>query len=405
MLKSTTALAITRVLAFGAMGLTLASGAMAANYDQGASDDEIKFGTIVPLSGPASAYGSTGTCIAAYFDMVNDKGGINGRKVSVSVQDDGYNPAKMLEQARRLVEREGVLFIAGNIGTPTNSAIHRYMNQRKVPHLFLTTGASKWDDPENYPWTMPYIPSYAAEGRIYAKYIKENMPDAKIGILYQNDDFGRDYMDAFIDQLGDESMVVSAVSYDTSAATVDSQMSTLKESGADVFFNVASPKFAAQAIRRAGEIGWNPTQFLVSVSNAKSAVLEPAGLDHSTGIISTQYLKEPTNPAYAEDADVQAWQAFKADYFPNASDGNWWDWSCYSTAFTIEYVLKQAGDELTRENLMRVASSLDGFEAPMLLPGITVNTAADDFAPIEAMSLMKFDGDNWALFGDVIAVD
>lgn len=405
MLKSTTALAITRVLAFGAMGLTLASGAMAANYDQGATDDEIKFGTIVPLSGPASAYGSTGTCIAAYFDMVNDKGGINGRKVSVSVQDDGYNPAKMLEQARRLVEREGVLFIAGNIGTPTNSAIHRYMNQRKVPHLFLTTGASKWDDPKNYPWTMPYIPSYAAEGRIYAKYIKENMPDAKIGILYQNDDFGRDYMDAFIDQLGDESMVVSAVSYDTSAATVDSQMSTLKESGADVFFNVASPKFAAQAIRRAGEIGWNPTQFLVSVSNAKSAVLEPAGLDHSTGIISTQYLKEPTNPAYAEDADVQAWQAFKADYFPNASDGNWWDWSCYSTAFTIEYVLKQAGDELTRENLMRVASSLDGFEAPMLLPGITVNTAADDFAPIEAMSLMKFDGDNWALFGDVIAVD
>ena len=405
MLKSTNALAITRVLAFGAIGLTLASGAVAATYDKGASDDEIKFGTIVPLSGPASAYGSTGTCIAAYFDMVNDKGGINGRKVSVSVQDDGYNPAKMLEQARRLVEREGVLFIAGNIGTPTNSAIHRYMNQRKVPHLFLTTGASKWDDPENYPWTMPYIPSYAAEGRIYAKYIKENMPDAKIGILYQNDDFGRDYMDAFIDQLGDDSMVVSAVSYDTSAATVDSQMSTLKESGADVFFNVASPKFAAQAIRRAGEIGWEPTQFLVSVSNAKSAVLEPAGLDYSTDIISTQYLKEPTNPAYAEDADVQAWQAFKADYFPKASDGNWWDWSCYSTAYTIEHVLTQAGDELTRENLMRVASNLDGFEAPMLLPGITVNTAADDFSPIEAMSLMKFDGDNWALFGDVIAVD
>jgi ABC-type branched-subunit amino acid transport system substrate-binding protein len=396
MLKSTTALAL---------GLTFASGAMAANYDKGASDEEIKFGTIVPLSGPASAYGSTGTCIAAYFDMVNDKGGINGRKISVSVQDDGYNPAKMLEQARRLVEREGVLFIAGNIGTPTNSAIHRYMNQRKVPHLFLTTGASKWDDPENYPWTMPYIPSYAAEGRIYAKYVKENMPDAKIGILYQNDDFGRDYMDAFIDQLGDESMVVSAVSYDTSAATVDSQMSTLKESGADVFFNVASPKFAAQAIRRAGEIGWGATQFLVSVSNAKSAVLEPAGLEHSTGIISTQYLKEPTNPAYAEDADVQAWQAFKADYFPKASEGNWWDWSCYSTAYTIEHVLKEAGDELTRENLMQVASNLDGFEAPMLLPGITVNTSADDFAPIEAMSLMKFDGENWALFGDVIAVD
>lgn len=396
MLKSTTALAL---------GLTVASGAMAATYDQGASDEEIKFGTIVPLSGPASAYGSTGTCIAAYFDMVNDKGGINGRKISVSVQDDGYNPAKTLEQARRLVEREGVLFIAGNVGTPGNSAIHRYMNQRKIPHLFLTTGASKWDDPENYPWTMPYIPSYAAEGRIYAKYIKDNMPDAKIGILYQNDDFGRDYMDPLIDELGDDSMVVSAVGYDTSAATVDSQMSTLKESGANVFINVASPKFAAQAVRRAGEIGWDATQFLVSISNAKSAVLEPAGLDYSTGIISTQYLKEPTNPAYAEDADVQAWQAFKADYFPKASDGNWWDWSCYSTAYTIEHVLKEAGDELTRENLMKVASNLGGLEAPMLLPGITVNTSAEDFAPIEAMSLMKFDGENWVLFGDVIAVD
>lgn len=396
MLKSTTALAL---------GLSLATGTMAQNYDPGASDDEIKFGVIVPLSGPASAYGSTGTCIAAYFDMVNEKGGVNGRKVNVSVQDDGYNPAKTLEQARRLVEREGVLFIAGNVGTPGNSAIHRYMNQRKVPQLFLTTGASKWNDSENYPWTMPYIPSYAAEGRIYAKYIKENMPNAKIGILFQNDDFGRDYTDPFVAELDDEKMVVAKVSYDVSAATVDSQMSALKESGADVFINVASPKFAAQAIRRAGEIGWEPVQFLVSISNAKSAVLEPAGLEYSTGIISTQYLKEPTNPVYAEDADMIAWREFKANYFPKASEGNWWDWSCYSTAFTIEHVLTQAGDELTRENLMLEAQNLKDFKAPMLLPGITVNTSEDDFAPIEAMSLMKFDGDNWALFGDIIAVD
>ena len=221
----------------------------------------------------------------------------------------------MLEHTHRLVEREGVLFIAGNVGTPTNSAVHRYMNQREVPHLFLTTGASKWDNPDEYPWTMPYIPSYAAEGRIYAKYLKENMPGAKVGILFQNDDFGRDYMDAFIDQLGDESMVISKVSYDTSAATVDSQMSTLKESGADVFFNVSSPKFAAQAIRRAGEIGWESAQFLVSVSNAKSAVLEPAGLETSTGIVSTQYLKEPTNPAYADDPDMVAWREFKENYW------------------------------------------------------------------------------------------
>ncbi|WP_240534967.1 ABC transporter substrate-binding protein [Notoacmeibacter marinus] len=387
------------------MGLVLASAAMAADYDKGASDDEIKFGTIVPLSGPASAYGSTGTCIAAYFDMVNDRGGINGRTVTVSVQDDGYNPAKMLEQARRLVEREGVLFIAGNIGTPTNSAIHRYMNQRKVPHLFLTTGASKWDDPESYPWTMPFIPSYAAEGRIYARYIKETMPDSMIGILYQNDDFGRDYLDAFVAELSDESMVAAAVSYDTSTATIESQMSTLKDSGADVFFNIASPKFAAQAIRRAGEIGWDTTQFLVSVANAKSAVLEPAGLAYATGIISTQYLKEPTNPAYAEDADVAAWKEFQSTYFPKGSDGNWWDWSCYATAYTIEHILTQAGDVLTHENLMKLASNLEEFEAPMLLPGIAITTSPEDFAPIEAMSLMKFDGENWALFGDVIAVD
>lgn len=396
MLKPVTALA---------MSATLASGALAATYDTGASDDEIKFGIIVPLSGPASAYGSTGPCVAAYFDMVNDQGGINGRKVSVFVQDDGYNPAKTLEQARRLVEREGVLFIAGNIGTPTNSAIHRYMNQRKVPQLFLTTGASKWADPEDFPWTMPFIPSYAAEGRIYARYIRENMPDAKVGILYQNDDFGRDYMEPFVEELGDESMIAARVGFDTSAATVDSQMSTLKDSGATVFLNIGSPKFAAQAVRRAKEIGWNPTQFLVSVANAKSAVLEPAGLDAAQGIISVQYLKEPSNPAYADDPDMRAWRDFRANYAPSLSEGNWWDWSCYSTSYTLQHVLTEAGDDLTRENIMKIASNLTDFEAPMLLPGITINTGPDDFSPIEAMSLMRFEGEDWTLFGDVMSID
>ncbi|MEL7202792.1 MAG: ABC transporter substrate-binding protein [Pseudomonadota bacterium] len=397
MLKTTIATVLGGLLASGA--------AMADNYDEGATDDEIKFGVIVPLSGPASAYGSVGHCFEGYFNAVNDKGGINGRKINVLVQDDGYNPAKTLEQARRLVEREGVLFLAGDLGTPTNSAIHRYMNQREVPQLFITTGASKWDDPENYPWTMPYLPSYAAEARIYAKHINEAIPDAKIGILYQNDDFGRDYKDAFIDQLEDKGMVVSEVSYDVTGATIDSQMSTLKDSGATVFFNIASPKFAAQAIRRAGEIGWDTTQFLVSVSNAKSAVLDPAGLENAEGIISTQYLKAPSDPAYANDPDVKAWHEFKANYFEKGSEGNWWDWACYSSAFTLEHVLNEAGDNLTRENIMAIAANLDGFEAPMLLPGISVNTSADDFSPIEAMSLMKFEDGNWTLFGDVIAVD
>ncbi|RJL05517.1 branched-chain amino acid ABC transporter substrate-binding protein [Paracoccus aestuarii] len=395
MLKSTTAFVL---------GLGLASAALGQSYDTGASDDEIKFGVILPLSGPASAYGSAGACFEGYFNRVNDNGGINGRKVSVIVRDDGYNPARTLEQARRLVERDGVLFIAGNIGTPGNSAIHSYMNQRKVPHIFLITGASKWDDPENYPWTMAFTPSYAAEALIYAQYIKENFPQGKVGILYQNDDFGRDYLEPFLQELG-EDMVVSQVSFDTTAATVDSQMSALKDSGADIFFNVASPKFAAQAIRRAGEIGWAPTQFLVSVSNAKSAVLEPAGLAFSDGIITTQYLKEPSSPAYAEDADVAAWHDFRDNYFRAGSEGNWWDWSCYSASFAIEHVLNEAGDDLTRTNLMAVASGLKDLETPMLLDGITLTTGPDDFAPIEAMSLMRFNGDSWELFGDVMNVD
>ncbi|MEP3475466.1 MAG: ABC transporter substrate-binding protein [Hyphomicrobiales bacterium] len=379
--------------------------AIAADYDTGATDKEIKFGVTVPLSGPASAYGSVGSCFEGYFNSVNDKGGINGRMIKVLVQDDGYSPAKTLEQTRRLVEREGVLFMAGGLGTPTNSAIHRYMNQRKVPQLFITTGASKWDDPKNYPWTMPYLPSYAVEARIYAKHINNTMPKAKVGILFQNDDFGRDYKDAFVETLKDKSMVVSEVSYDVSGATIDSQMSKLKESGATVFFNISTPKFAAQAIRRAGEIGWKPTQFLVSVASAKSAVLEPAGLEYAKGIISAQYLKAPSDPAFANDPDVKAWHEFKASHFPKGSDANWWDWSCYSAAATLKHVLSKAGDNLTRANIMSIASNLNQHDAPMLLPGIKVNTSSNDFAPIESMSLMRFENGNWKLFGDLISAD
>lgn len=388
-----------------AMQALVAGGAAAQTYDPGANDDEIKVGVIVPLSGPASAYGSVGACFEGYFAQVNDNGGVNDRQVTVLVQDDGYNPARTLEQARRLVEREEVLLLSGNIGTPTNSGIHRYMNQRGVPHLFIMTGASKWDDPDGHPWTMLILPSYAAESQIYAAYIAENLPDARIGILYQNDDFGRDYRDALVAALPDSVEILADISYDVTAPTIDSQMSALKDSGADVFFNIASPKFAAQAVRRAGEIEWDATQFLVQVSNAKGAVLEPAGLEHAEGIISTQYLKDPSDPRFADDPDVRAWLDFQQNYFSKGSPANWWDWQCYGAASTLEHVLSLAGDDLTRENVMSIAANLDGFEAPMLLPGITVDTGPDDFAPIEAMSLVRFEGGEWRLFGDVIAVN
>lgn len=386
------------------LGLVLALGSsQAAQYDPGASDTEIKIGNTNPYSGPASAYGSIGKAIAAYFEMVNDKGGINGRKVNFISVDDGYSPPRTVEQARRLVEQEQVLFLFQSLGTPSNTAIHKYMNAKRVPQLFVATGATKWNDPENYPWTMGWQPNYQSEARAYAQYILENHPDAKIGVLYQNDDYGKDYLHGFKEGLGDraDDMIVREVSYEVTDPTVDSQIVTLKGSGADVFFNIATPKFAAQAIRKAHEIDWKPVQFVNNVSSSINSVLKPAGFEAAKGIITSVYLKDANDPQYEGDADMKAWRAWMKEYNPGVDPNDAFYVYGYAVAATVRQVLEQAGDELTRENIMRQAANLD-FKAPLLLPGISINTSSTDYAPIEAVRLSRFDGEKYVLFGDVL---
>jgi len=374
-------------------------------YDAGANDKEIKLGDIKPYSGPASAYGTIGKAISAYFDKVNaEEGGVNGRKIKLISLDDGYNPARTVEQARKLVEEEEVLFVFNPLGTPPNTAIHRYMNQKKVPQLFVATGATKWNDPKNFPWTMGWQPNYQTEGRIYAQHILETKPNAKIGILFQNDDYGKDYVKGMEDGLGDKAktMIVSKVSYEVTDPTVDSQMVTLKGSGADTFFNVTTPKFAAQAIKKAAEIGWKPAHYLNNVSASVGSVLTPAGLENSTGLITTQYLIDPTDPQFQNDKNLQDWKAWMAKYYPSGDLKDASNVYGYSVAQTVVQVLKQAGDNLTRENIMKQAANLN-FTVPMLLPGINIKTSATDFAPIEREQLARFDGKTWVRFGKVYA--
>ena len=388
--------------AIAALAVTGAAGA--ADYGPGASDTEIKIGNTNPYSGRASAYGTIGKAISAYFDKVNAEGGINGRKITFISLDDGYNPAKTVEQTRKLVEQEEVLFLFQNLGTPTNSAIHKYVNGKKVPHLFVATGATKWGDPENFPWTMGWQPSYQTEARIYAKYILDNVADPKIGVLYQNDDYGKDYLTGLRDGLGAKAadMIVSAVSYETSDATVDSQMVQLKESGANVFVNITTPKWASQAIRKANDLGWDPVHILNNVSTSVTAVLKPAGLDKSKGIISSAYTKNPGDPAMKDDPGYQEWLAWMAKYYPDGNTGSTFNVYGYTVAQTLEQVLRQAGDDLTRANIMRQAASLSGLELPMLLPGVVIDTGPADFRPIERMRLQRFNGTSWELFGPVI---
>ncbi len=371
-------------------------------YDPGASDKEIKIGNINPYSGPASAYGTIGKSIAAYFEKVNAEGGVNGRKIKFISLDDGYSPPKTVEQARKLVEEEEVLLVFQPLGTPPNSAIHRYMNQKKVPHLFVATGATKWGDPKNFPWTMGWQPNYQSEGKIYAAHILETKPNAKIGVLYQNDDYGKDYLKGFEDGLGAKAktMIVSKLSYEVTDPTIDSQMVSLKASGADTFFNITTPKFAAQAIKKAAEIGWKPVHYLNQVSASVGAVLTPAGLDNSVGIISTQYLKDPTDPQWANDKAIIEWREFMAKYYPAGDLKDVFNVYGPSVAQTLVQVLKQAGDNLTRENVMKQAASLD-MTLPLLLPGINVKTSPTDFYPIEREQLVRFDGKAWIRFGKV----
>jgi branched-chain amino acid transport system substrate-binding protein len=376
-------------------------------YGPGVTDKEIKIGQTMPYSGPASAYGTIGKAEAAYFAMVNDHGGINGRKINLISLDDGYSPPKTVEQTRRLVEQENVLLDFSPLGTPTNTAIHKYLNGRKVPQLFVATGATKWGDPEHFHWTMGWQPTYQTEGGIYAKYILDKMPNAKIGILFQNDDYGKDYVKGLKDGLGSKAakMIVSEVSYETTDTTIDSQIVSLQASGADVFFDVTTPKFAAQAIRKAYDIGWKPTHFLNSVSNSVGAVLKPAGLDASTGLISVEYEKDPTDPNWQNDASYKAWLAWMDKYYPDGDKNDTFNVFGYNEAATMVQVLKQCGDELTRENVMKQAASLKNFEAPMLLPGIKVDTSPSDYYPIQQEQLAKFNGKTWELFGNVLAMN
>ncbi len=392
-------------LKFGLLGLAVALGASGAwaqkKYDPGADDKEIKIGQIGPYSGPASAYGTIGKAIGAYFDKVNAEGGINGRKIKYLPLDDGYNPAKTVEQARKLVEEDEVLLVFNPLGTATNTAIEKYMNAKKVPQLFVATGATKFGNPANH-WTMGWQPPYAAEARIYGQHILEVNPNAKIAVLYQNDDFGKDYLSGFKEGLGAKAaaMIVKEVTYEVTDPTLDSQMLTLKAAGADTFLDITTPKFAAMSIKKAAEIGWKPQTYLTNVSISVSSVMTPAGLANGTGIITALYGKDPTDPQWANDPGMKAWIEFMKKYYPAGSltDAN--NVYGYGVAQTLVQVLKQCGDDLTRENVMRQAAHLD-MTLPMSLPGVNIHTAPDDYFPIEREQLARFDGKTWVLFGKV----
>jgi ABC-type branched-subunit amino acid transport system substrate-binding protein len=371
-------------------------------YDTGATDKEIKLGNINPYSGPASAYGAIGKSMDAYFKKINAEGGINGRQIKFITVDDGYNPARTVEMARKLVEEEEVLATVGVLGTPPNSAIHKYMNQKKMPQLFVATGATKWGDPKNFPWTMGWQPNYQGESKIYAQHLLESKPNAKIGLLYQNDDYGKDYLKGFLDGLGDKAktMIVKQLTYEVTDATVDSQMVELKSSGADVFFNITTPKFAAQAIKKAAEIGWKPQHYLNNVSNSVGAVMMPAGAENGVGILSVFYLKDPTDSQWANTPEFKEWLAFMQKYLPGSDLKDLNYVFGYTMAQGTVQVLKQAGDNLTRENIMRQAASLE-MNLPMLLPGVDVKTGPDDFYPIERGQLARWDGKTWVLQGKI----
>jgi branched-chain amino acid transport system substrate-binding protein len=384
------------------------SGALAQKkYDTGATDTEIKIGNIMPYSGPASAYGVIGSTEAAYFKKINAEGGINGRKINFISYDDAYSPPKTVEQARKLVESDEVLFIFNPLGTPPNSAIQKYMNSKKVPQLFVATGATKWNDPKDNPWTMGWQPNYQSESRIYAKYILKEKPNAKIAILFQNDDYGKDYVKGLKDGLGAKaaSMIIVEESYETSEPSIDVHIVKLKSLNADVFFNVTTPKFAAQAIKKMAEIEWKPLHFLNNVSASIGSVMKPAGFEAGQNIISSNYLKDAADPQWKDDAGMKAFDEFLVKYFP---EGNRIDGSVmygYTVAQGLVHVLKACGNDLTRENVMKKAASIKDLQLGGILPGIKVNTSATDFAPIAQLQLMKFKGEKWDLFGEIISGD
>jgi branched-chain amino acid transport system substrate-binding protein len=373
-------------------------------YDVGATDTEIKLGNIVPYSGPASAFGSVGKVQAAFFRMINEQGGINGRRINYISYDDAYNPAKTVEQARKLVENDEVLAMFATLGTASNSAIQKYLNARKVPQLFVVSGATRWNDPKNFPWTMGYLPSYQAEARIYAKYILKERPAGKIAVLYQNDDLGKDYLKGLRDGLGEkESMIVVEEPYEVTQPTVDSSIAKMKSLGADTFINFSTPKFAAQAIKKVAELNWKPLQFVSNISISNANVIRPAGVENAQGVISAAYVKDPTDPQWDNDPGMMTYHQFLAKYLPEMSRADSSAMTGYNIVLTMTEVLKRCGDNLTRQNLMMQAASLADFEQGSLLPGIKVNTGPADHAPIEQLQLMRFQGEHWNLFGEVIS--
>jgi branched-chain amino acid transport system substrate-binding protein len=373
-------------------------------YAPGVSDTEIRFGQTMPYSGPASAYGTIGRVEAAYFQMINEQGGVNGRKLTLLSLDDNYSPPKTLEQTRRLIEQENVAFLFQSLGTPTGIVVRNYINENKVPQLFQASGATLWGDPEHFPWSIGWQPNYQTEGAIYGRYLRETKPDARIAVLYQNDDAGRDYFAGFKAGLGSQAvqkMIVAVQTYEVSDPTVDSQIVNLQSSGADVLFDNSTPKFAAMAIRKVYDIGWRPTHFLMSVSASVAAVLKPAGFDKSQGLISAEYLKDPTDAQWKDDKGINDWLAFMRKYYPKGNIADSFNVYGYSAAQTLVQILTQCGDDLSRENIMRQAANLD-MDLPLLLPGIKVHAAPTDFFPIKQMRLARFEGEQWVLFGDVI---
>ena len=390
-----------------ATGFALAGGLAfaAGQYGPGASDTEIKIGNTVPYSGPASAYGTIGKAEAAYFAMINEQGGINGRKINFISRDDAYSPPKTVEVVRKLVEEDQVLLTLQILGTPPNTAVQGYLNDNKVPQLFVATGADKWNDPKKFPWTMGWQPSYRIEARIYGRYILKNLPNAKIAIVYQNDDFGKDYLVGLREGLGDKAdkMIVASNTYETTDPTIDSQIVSLQGSGADTLLVAAIPKFAAQAIRKVSDIGWKPNFFLTNVSASVGSVMKPAGFDKAQGIITGGYLKDPNDPQWQNSTEYKDWLEWMKKYYPGGSLADVNNIYGYSVAQTMVAVLKASGDNLTRGNVMKQAASIHELKLPMALPGITVSTSATDFAPIKQMQLQKFEGETWKLFGEVIS--
>ncbi|MFC4270090.1 ABC transporter substrate-binding protein [Sneathiella chungangensis] len=395
------------IAAVAALGMVATSALADKMYGPGVTDTSIKIGNTNPYSGPAAAYSAIGKSIAAYFDKINkENGGVNGRMIEFISLDDGYSPPKTKEQTRKLVEQDNVLLVFQGLGTPTNSAVHNYMNQKKVPQLFVATGATKWGDPENYPWTMGWQPSYQTEGKLFGAYIMENVKDPKVAILYQNDDYGKDYVTGLRDYLGDkaDSIIVAEESYEVTDPTINSQMIKLKDSGANVFYNVSTPKFAAQAIKKFRELNWDAVFLNNSVSNSVGAVYKPAGLDNSKGIISLQYFQDNTDPSIFDTEPYKKWKAFMTEYYPDGDLSSSFTVYGYLVAQTLEQVLKQAGDNLTRENVMKEAANLD-LELDMMLPGVKIQTSPTDFFPIEAMMPIEFDGEKFVPIGKVVSVN